>query len=318
MHRYILRRLTVMIPTLIGVTLLIFFAMRILPGDPTSVMFGAETFGALSAADQERFRQALGLDEPLYLQYLGWMQDIFTGDLGQSFWRSYTVADLIIARGPISAQIGLMAIVFSWIVGIPLGIISAVRRNSLSDNTIRSIAAVFLAIPEFWLAVLIILIGVLQFSWRPPLERVYFWEDPWRNFQLTIGPAFAMGGVAAAYLTRITRSAVLEVLHADHVRTARAKGVREVVVLWRHVFRAAILPVITLSGLTLAGLLGGSVVVETAFSVPGLGAALVNALSERDYIVIQNLVLLYAVLFSVMNLLVDLAYAWLDPRVRYD
>lgn len=318
MHRYIIRRLMIMVPTLIGVTLLIFFAMRILPGDPTSVMFGAETFGALSAADQERFRQALGLDLPLYRQYLNWLGDIVSGDLGRSFWRTYTVADLIADRGPISAQIGVMAVVFSWIVGVPLGIISAVRRNSLTDNTIRGTAAIFLAIPEFWLAVVIILVGVLQFSWRPPLERVYFWEDPWKNLQLTIGPAFAMGAVAAAYLTRITRSAMLEVLNSDHVRTARAKGVRETLVLWRHVFRVAILPVVTLSGLTLAGLLGGSVVVETAFSVPGLGAALVSALNERDYIVIQNLVLLYAVLFSVMNLLVDLAYAWLDPRIGYE
>ncbi|HEY8447904.1 MAG TPA: ABC transporter permease [Thermomicrobiales bacterium] len=318
MFHYLLRRLLISIPTLFGVTILIFIVMRLLPGDPTSVMFGQETFGALSEADQQRFRQALGLDEPLYRQYLNWMGDVFSGDLGRSFWRTDTVRDLIVARGPISAQIAIMAIVFSWIIGIPLGIISAVRRNTWPDNLIRATAAVFLSIPEFWLAVVIVLVGVLYFSWRPPVERAYLWEDPWKNLQLTLGPAVAMGSVAAAYLVRITRSSILEVLHADFVRTARAKGLRERLVLTRHVFRAAILPVITLSGLTFAGLLGGSVVVETAFSVPGLGAALVKALSERDYIVIQNLVLLYAVIFTVMNLVVDLAYGWLDPRVRYE
>ncbi|MGH2532118.1 MAG: ABC transporter permease [Thermomicrobiales bacterium] len=318
MYRYIARRVVVSIPTLIGVTLLIFGVMRILPGDPTSVMFGTATLTVLSESDQQRFREDLGLDDPLYQQYLSWMGDIATGDLGNSFWRTDSIADMIKTRGPISVQIALMAIVISWLIGIPLGILSAVKRNSFRDNAIRGFAAIFLAIPEFWLAVVAILIGVLYFSWRPPVELTYLWENPWTNFQMTIGPALAMGMVAGAYLTRITRSSVLEVFHSDYVRTARAKGLRERFVLARHVFRTAILPIITLSGLTLAGLLGGSVAVEQAFSVPGLGTTLVKALSERDYMVIQNLVLLYAVIFTVMNLLVDLAYGWLDPRIRYE
>lgn len=318
MYRYILRRVLASIPTLLGVTILIFVILRIMPGDPTSVMFGQDTFAILSQADQQRFREALGLEKPLYRQYLAWMGDIAKGDLGRSFFRNDTVRELIIKRGPLSAQIALMAVVFSWVVGVPLGILSAVRRNSWRDNVTRAIAAVVLAIPEFWLAVVMVLVGVLYFSWRPPVELAYLWSDPWQNLQMTVGPAVAMGAVAAAYLTRVTRSAVLEVLHSDYVRTARAKGVGERWVIWRHVFRTAILPVITLSGLTLAGLLGGSVVVETAFSVPGLGAALVKALSERDYMVIQNLVLVYAFIFTGMNLLVDVAYSWLDPRIRYE
>jgi peptide/nickel transport system permease protein len=244
--------------------------------------------------------------------------DIARGDLGSSFFRKATVADMIVTRGPISVQLALMAVAFSWLVGIPLGVLSAVRRNSWRDNAIRGFAAVFLSLPEFWLAVVMVLVGVLYFSWRPPVELVYFWEDPWKNLQMTLGPAIAMGLVAAAYLTRITRSAVLEVFHSDYVRTARAKGLRERFVLARHVLRTAILPIITLSGLTLAGLIGGSVAVEQAFSVPGLGTALVKALSERDYMVIQNLVLFYAVIFTIMNLLVDLAYGWLDPRIRFE
>jgi peptide/nickel transport system permease protein len=318
MHRYLLRRIAISIPTLIGVSLLIFIVMRILPGDPTSVMFGADTFMVLSEADQQRFREALGLEKPLYQQYVSWLGDIARGDLGSSFFRKATVADMIVTRGPISVQLALMAVAFSWLVGIPLGVLSAVRRNSWRDNAIRGFAAVFLSLPEFWLAVVMVLVGVLYFSWRPPVELVYFWEDPWKNLQMTLGPAIAMGLVAAAYLTRITRSAVLEVFHSDYVRTARAKGLRERFVLARHVLRTAILPIITLSGLTLAGLIGGSVAVEQAFSVPGLGTALVKALSERDYMVIQNLVLFYAVIFTIMNLLVDLAYGWLDPRIRFE
>ncbi len=318
MTNYILRRLAISIPTLIGVSLLIFIVMRILPGDPTSVMFSGESFTVLSAADQQRFREALGLDEPLYRQYLSWMGDIARGDLGSSFFRESSVAEMVAIRAPISIQIAVMAVIFSWVVGIPLGFLCATNRNSWRDNVTRGFAAVFLAIPEFWLAVVVVLIGVIYFSWRPPVELVDLWQDPWRNLQMTIGPAVAMGLVAAAYLTRITRSSVLEVLHSDYVRTARAKGVREGLVLVRHVMRNAILPIVTLSGLTLAGLLGGSVAVEQAFSVPGLGTALVKALSERDYMVIQNLVLIYAVIFTLTNLLVDLAYGWLDPRIRFD
>jgi peptide/nickel transport system permease protein len=318
MTNYILRRIAISIPTLIGVSLLIFIVMRILPGDPTSVMFSGESFAVLSEANKQRFREALGLEKPLPMQYLSWMGDILRGDLGKSFFRESSVAEMVAVRAPISIQIALMAVFFSWIVGIPLGILCATRRNHWPDNVTRGVAAVFLALPEFWLAVVVVLIGVLYFSWRPPVELVYLWENPWRNLQMTIGPATAMGLVAAAYLTRITRSAVLEVLHSDYVRTARAKGLRERLVLWKHVLRNAVLPIVTLSGLTLAGLLGGSVAVEQAFSVPGLGTALVKALTERDYMVIQNLVLIYAVIFTLTNLVVDLAYGWLDPRIRFD
>jgi len=318
MNNYLLRRLIVTIPTIIGITMLIFLVMRILPGDPVSVVFGQESFVTMSAADQERFRADLGLDKPLYAQYLDWMVAIAQGDLGRSFWRNDTVADLLVRRGPITVQIAIMAIVFSWIVGIPVGIMSAIRRGSLQDHVVRVLATLFLAIPSFWIGVAVVLVGVLYFSWRPPIEISYLWTDPWKNLQMTIGPALALGAGAGAYVARITRSSILELLHADFVRTARAKGVIERQVIWRHVFINAVLPVLTLSGLILAGLLGGSVAVETAFGVPGLGTALVRALADRDYMVVQNLVLVYAVIFSIVNLAVDLAYGWLDPRIRYD
>ena len=318
MSRYLMRRLFYSLPTLIGVTILIFLVMRILPGDPVSVVFGQEGFATMSEADRERFRADLGLAQPLHRQYLDWMGAIASGDFGRSFWRNDTVRDLIVRRGPLTAQIATMAVVFSWVVGIPVGILGAVRRNSWQDHTTRIVSTLGLAIPSFWLGVIIILIGVLQFSWRPPIEIAYLWDDPFENLQLTIGPAFALGVAAAAYMARMTRSSVLEELHTDYVRTARAKGLVERGVIWRHVLANAVLPVMTLSGLVLAGLLGGSVAVEAAFAVPGLGTALVRALSDRDYIVVQNLVLLYAVTFTAVNLAVDLAYGWLDPRIRFE
>ena len=174
-----------------------------------------------------------------------------------------------------------------------------------------------MAVPSFWVGLVIVLVGVLAFTWRPPLTIIYFWDDPWRNLQITLGPAIAMGAGLGAVMARITRSSVLEALEEDYVRTARAKGLAEPPIVWRHVLKNALLPIITLSGLTLGGLLGGSVAVERAFGVPGLGTALVQALTERDWMMIQNLVLLYGVIFTVINLVVDLSYGLFDPRIRY-
>jgi peptide/nickel transport system permease protein len=318
MGHYVTRRVLVSIPTLVGISILIFLVMRVLPGDPVSVVFGQESFAAMSPADQLRFRSELGLDKPLYAQYLDWVVAVLHGDLGRSFWQNETIRDIMLRRGPLTAQIAVMATLLSWLVGVPLGVSSAMRRDSWQDNVTRVFATVFLAIPSFWLGAIIVIVGVLYFSWRPPLEMVYLWTDPAKNLEMTIGPAIALGAGAGAYVARMTRSSVLEVLHADFVRTARAKGAHERLVVWRHVLANAILPVITLSGLIFAGLLGGSVAVESAFGVPGLGKYLVDSLSKRDYMVVQNLVLLYASVFTLVNLATDLAYAWLDPRIRYE
>jgi peptide/nickel transport system permease protein len=210
-----------------------------------------------------------------------------------------------------------MAMLFSWILGVPIGIFSAVRRNSPVDYITRVVVTIFLAIPSFLIGLLVILAGVLWFTWRPPLTAAFLWDNPRQSLQITLGPAVAIGLGLAAVTARFTRSACLEVLNEDYVRTARAKGLRERVVVIRHVFKNALLTVVTVSGLALGGLLGGSVAVERAFGVPGLGSALVFALNERDWNVIQNLVLLYGVIFTTINLLVDLSYGWLDPRIRY-
>ena len=318
MRTYLLQRAMASFVTLIGVTILIFIAMRVLPGDPLAMMTSESgVTHTLSEAELQAARAALGLDRPYYQQYLSWIGDVARGDLGRSFWREEPINELIKRRGPITAQIALLAVVLSWAIGIPIGILSAVRRNTLSDYLSRVLVIFFVAVPPFWMALLVVLAGVLIFNWRPSLTVVQLWDDPSTNLQMTLGPAIVLGVGIAALTARMTRSATLEILHDDFVRTARAKGLHERLVVRRHVLRNALLPVITVSGLALGGLLGGSVAVERAFGVPGLGTALVMAFAQRDWMVIQNLVLLYGIVFTFVNLAIDVAYAALDPRVAF-
>ena len=318
MHTYILKRVLIAIPTLFGITVLIFFAMRILPGDPLAIVTdpttGAQT--KLSDEDVAKLRGSLGLNDPYYVQYAHWMGDVLRGDMGQSFWRGEPIRDLIVRRGQISAQIAIMAVVFSWLIGVPLGILSATNRNNRLDVVARSFVTLFQAVPSYWVGLVLVLVGIIWFSWRPPLSIVYFQDDPVRNLQMVLGPTFALGLGFAAVIARLTRSAILEALHQDYARTARAKGLRERMVIYKHVLRNALLPIVTLTGLQFGALLGGSPATERAFGFPGLGLALVQAIGERDWMIIQNLVLIYGVIYVVMNLVVDLSYSWLDPRVR--
>jgi peptide/nickel transport system permease protein len=317
-RRYLAQRLLIAVPTVLGVTLLIFIAMRVLPGDPLAAISGEG--GGMYVLSQEQLKAArasLGLDRPYVVQYLDWLKDVVRGDLGKSFWRGEPIRELIARRAPITGQIALMAIVLSWLIGLPVGVLGAVWRNSRTDYVFRVIVTLFLAIPSFWVALMIVLSLVLTFTWRPPLTIAYLWDDPIRNLQMTAGPALALGLALAAVMARITRSSVLEVLGEDFVRTARAKGLREAVVVRRHALLNAMLPIMTVSGTALGALLGGSVAVERAFGVPGLGLALVFAVAERDWMLIQNLVLLYGVIFIVINLVVDISYGWFDPRIRY-
>ncbi len=317
MQKYLLRRVIFGASTLLGVSLIIFVVMRILPGDPLVAMFGIEGFTKLPPADRARIMADLGLSDPLPVQYLRWVKDIVSGSLGRSFFRNESVGQLILHRGPLSMEIGVLSVLISWIVGLPVGIVSAIRPNSLPDNVARSLSILFLAIPGFWLGMLIVLALLFWFGYKAPLVIVHAWEDPWANFQLVIGPAVVLGLSQGAYIARMSRSCLLEVIREDYVRTARAKGVVERLVVVRHALPNALLPVITVSGILMGFVLGGSVAVEQAFGVPGLGRALVTAVVERDIIVVQNLVLLYGVIFVMVNVLVDLSYAWLDPRIRF-
>ena len=316
MKGYIARRLLYAIPTLIGVSIIIFLALRVIPGDPVSIMFGTQAVN-IRPEDRAKIEAELGLSDPLIVQYGNWLKDIGTGKLGNSFRRADTVLGLIKARGPLTVEIAVFSILLSWLIGLPVGVISALKQNSLIDYCSRVFTIFFLSIPSFWLASLIILGMLLQWGYGPPIGIINLWEDPIRNIQLIWGPSVVLGLAVSAYIARLTRSTLLEVIHEDYIRTARAKGLREQVVIVRHALRNTMLPIVTLSGVLFGFLLGGTVVVEQAFNVPGLGKAMIEAFIELDYMVIQNLVLLYGAAFVAINLLIDISYAWLDPRIRY-
>jgi peptide/nickel transport system permease protein len=316
-QKYLLRRALFALGTLIGVSLIIFVVLRILPGDPLVAILGVEGHAKMAPADRAAIMHDLGLSDSLPVQYARWMRDIATGQLGKSFFRGDTVTDLILHRGPLSAEIAILALVISWLAGLPVGILSAIRPNGWADAVVRSLSVLFIAVPGFWLGLLIVLALLFWFGYKAPIIIVQLWENPWENFQLIIGPAMVLGLAQGAYIARMARSCLLEVIREDYVRTARAKGTAERAVVMRHALPNALLPVITISGVLLGFVLGGSVAVEQAFGVPGLGRALVVAIIERDIIVVQNLVLLYAAIFVLVNVLVDMSYAWLDPRIRY-
>jgi peptide/nickel transport system permease protein len=271
----------------------------------------------MTPADRVKIMADLGLSDPLPVQYARWMGDIATGRLGKSFFRGDTVAEQILHRGPISAEIAILSLIVSWLVGLPVGILSAFRPNSVPDGVSRALSVLFIAIPGFWLGMLIVLALLFWFGYKAPIIIVHLWQDPWQNLQIVIGPGVVLGLAQGAYIARMSRSCLMEVISEDFVRTARAKGLKEGLVVMRHALPNALLPVITISGILLGFVLGGSVAVEQAFGVPGLGRALVSAVVERDIIVVQNLVLLYAAIFVLVNIAVDLSYAWLDPRIRY-
>jgi peptide/nickel transport system permease protein len=317
MQKYLARRALFALGTFIGVSVIIFVVLRVIPGDPLVAILGVEGHAQMKPEDRVRIMADLGLSAPLPVQYGRWLVDIGAGRLGKSFFRGDTVADLILHRGPLSAEIALLSFIISWLVGLPVGILSAFKPNSLPDSLARALSVLFIAIPGFWLGMLVVLALLFWFGYKSPILVVHFWQDPWQNLQIVIGPAMVLGLAQGAYIARMSRSCLLEVIGEDFVRTARAKGLRERLVVLRHALPNALLPVVTISGVLLGFVLGGSVAVEQAFGVPGLGRALVVAVIERDIIVVQNLVLLYAVIFVAVNVLVDLSYAWLDPRIRY-
>jgi peptide/nickel transport system permease protein len=316
MFSYILRRLIFGVLTIVGVSIVVFVIMRVLPGDPLVAIFGADGYTKLSEAERAHYMAELGLSDPLWRQYMSWVQEIARGDLGRSFFRSESVAEMILRRGPLTAQIAFLSVLLSWVVGIPVAIVSALRPNSWADNLVRFMSILFLAVPGFWLGMLIVLTLLFSFGYRAPLTGANLLSDPWTTLQMIIGPAIVLGLGQAAYIARMARSSLLEVIREDYVRTARAKGLNSRLVIAFHALPNALLPVITLSGVLLGFVLAGSIPVERAFGTPGLGYTMFTAVSERDVFVMQNLVFLYAVVFVMLNILVDIIIAWLDPRIR--
>jgi peptide/nickel transport system permease protein len=303
------------IPTLVGVAIAVFFLIRVMPGDVVVVKLRADG-AAISEETIQAERKRLGLDKPLYAQFADYMVGLTRFDLGKSLWTGESVLKEISIRMPVSFQIAFMSGLIAVLIAIPLGTISALYRDTWIDHTVRVVAVSGLAIPSFWLGMLIILALLSLFDWLPKIGYVPFWKDPLANLAVTIWPAASVGYRYAAVATRMMRSSLLEVMREDYIRTARAKGVWTHLIMSRHALRNALLPVVTVIGLEFAFLIGGLVVTEQVFNINGIGKLFVDATARGDFNLIQGLVLLIATIFIFVNLLVDLLYGWLDPRIR--
>jgi peptide/nickel transport system permease protein len=304
-----------MVPTLLGVSLLIFILLRVIPGDIAELRFAEGTFVTEEMINQERIR--LGLDRPLWFQFVNWLWRVAQLDLGLSLWSGKPIVQEIAIRLPLSVQLAVMATGIAVLLAIPLGVLAAYRHDTWLDYAIRGFLIGGLATPSFWLGILTLLVLLIAFGWLPPMTFTPIWVDPWVNLSQMIWPALTVGYRYAAVAARMTRSSVLEVLEEDYIRTARSKGLHDRLVVTRHALKNAMLPVVTVVGLEFAFLMGGLLVSEQVFNLNGLGLLLVQSVARRDYTMVQALVLIGAVVFIVMNLIVDVLYAWLDPRIRY-
>ena len=317
MHRYIFKRLLLMIPTLFGVAVLVFLMLRVAPGDIVELKYaGTGAFAPKEAIERERAQ--LGLDKPLWRQFISWIWGIVRFDFGNSMWTGRPITQEIAVRLELSLELAVMATLVAIFLSIPLGALAALKQDTWVDYLVRIFSIAGLAIPSFWLGIIIILGFLIFFKWLPPLTFTSFWVDPKANLMQLIWPALAVGYRYSAVATRMTRSAVLEVLREDYIRTARAKGLWEKVILVRHALKNALLPVITVIGLEFAFLIGGLVVTEQVFNLNGIGMLFVESITRRDYTMTQALVLLVSFVFIFVNFVVDLIYAWLDPRIRYN
>jgi peptide/nickel transport system permease protein len=317
MLQYIIKRLLFMIPTLIGVAILIFLLLRVVPGDVVEAKYLAQGSQFQSQELMDLERKKLGLDQPLWRQFTTWMGGLLRLDFGVSMWTGSPITEEIKLRFALSLQLAVMATVVATLLAIPLGIIAALKQDTWVDYAVRVFSIAGLAMPSFWLGILMILGMLIIFKWLPPMVYTPFWVNPWDNLAQLIWPALAVGYRYSAVATRMMRSAMLEVLREDYIRTARAKGLLVKLILARHAMKNAMLPVVTVVGLEFAFLLGGLVVTEQVFNLNGLGLLFVEAISHRDYTLTQALVLIVASVFIFVNFATDIAYAWLDPRIRF-
>jgi peptide/nickel transport system permease protein len=315
--RYLAKRFLLMIPTLLGVAVLVFVLLRVLPGDVVEMRFasGQNQFVDQKMLDAERAK--LGLDKPIWQQFVAYLTGLLRLDLGLSMWTGSPITEEIKLRFALSLQLALMATLVATVLAIPLGIVAALRQDTWIDYAVRVFSIAGLAMPSFWLGIVLILGLLVVFKWLPPMVYTPFWVDPWQNLAQLVWPALAVGYRYSAVATRMTRSAMLEVLREDYIRTARAKGLWTKLILTRHALKNAMLPVLTVIALEFAFLLGGLVVTEQVFNLNGLGLLFVQAIAHRDYTLTQALVLLVAATFILVNFLVDLTFAWIDPRIRY-
>ena len=318
MRKYILRRVLLFVPTLLGVALVIFILLRILPGDvAVQILAGPNGEAEYTQEDLERLRERLGLNDPVHVQFVNWIWDFARGDLGHSFATNRPVWGELKRQFPVTLQLAFLTAIVVTVIAIPIGIIAAVKQDGWLDYILRTFAIIGLAMPSFFVGLLVILGLSVYVGWLPPVGFTSLWQDPVKSIQQLILPAVALGFSSNGLLLRITRTQLLEVLREDYVRTARAKGLAERVVIMKHAVRNALLPVVTVGGTQIGFLFSGTIVIEILFNLPGLGRGLINALNTRDLPVIQIYIMYFALVALVANLIVDLTYAWLDPRIRY-
>jgi peptide/nickel transport system permease protein len=312
-RKYVLRRLLVASASVAIASLVVFSLPRLIPGDVVQLMLEERAYGK----DLEDLRAKLGLNRPIYVQYFEWLGRVVRGQLGESLWTKRPVIEELARRLPVTLELGVMALAFSISIALPIGILAAVRQDSLADYVARSLAILGLSVPGFWIATLAVLLPAIWWGWSPPIQFTEFTVDPWAHVSQFILPAVILGIASAAAVMRLTRAMLLDVLRQDYVRTAWAKGVRERSVVLKHSLKNALIPVVTVLGIQVAQILGGTVIFETIFGLPGMGRFLFDAINQRDYPVIQGVNLLIVSVVVVMNLTVDAFYAYLDPRIRY-
>ena len=316
MAKYLVKRFLLMLPTLLGVALVTFLLIRVIPGDVVELRYSGDR-GAVSqeVLDQERAR--IGLDKPVWKQFVTWIWGVVRLDFGTSMWTGAPILEEIKLRFALSLQVAIMATIVAVLLAIPLGVLAALKQDSWVDYAVRIFSIAGLAMPSFWLGIVLILLMLVIFKWLPPMVYTPFWVNPWQNMLQLIWPALAVGYRYSAVATRMTRSAMLEVLREDYIRTARAKGLMQKLILSRHALKNAMLPVMTVVAIEFAFLIGGLVVTEQVFNLNGIGLLFVQAVAHRDYTLLQALVMLVAGMFIFVNFLMDIAYAWIDPRIRF-
>ena len=333
MRAYLIRRLLLLIPTLWILTIIVFFAVRFIPGDIVDAMVAEMEAWQNTDIDREALERMLGLDMPVHVQYGRWIgmlptpdwttgeshfEGILQGTLGEALFGGWSIGERLIGRLPVTIELGVMSIAIGLVIALPVGVYSAIRQDTAADYVGRSAAIIGLATPNFWLGIMVMLYPALWWGWSPSLELITFTEDPLGNLGMFLIPALILGTAMAAGAMRMTRTMMLEVLRQDYIRTAWSKGLRERVVVMRHAIKNALIPIVTLVGLQLPILIGGSVILEEIFVLPGLGRMFVDALDGRDYPVISAINLVFATAVLAINLMIDLFYAFLDPRVRYE
>jgi len=316
MRTYIIRRLLLIIPTLILASLIVFFMIRLIPGEVIDMMVGEHE--VVTKMDREAIEHALGLDVPIHVQYGRWVGDIVLhGSLGNSLWKQIPVTGLILERLPVTLELGLLALIVAQLVALPIGIYSSIRQDTWGDYIGRSFAIMCIAVPGFWIGTMIMVFPALWWRWSPAVILIRFTEDPIGNLQMFIIPAIVLGMLMSGMTMRMTRTMMLEVLRQDYIRTAWSKGLTERVVVMRHALKNALIPVITIIGFQLPVLIGGAVIMEQIFALPGIGRLMLDAIFQRDYPIVSGVMLFLAFFVLLINLGVDLTYAFLDPRVHY-